>query len=153
MIPASYFMTNIALRHSNISRRHRDDACVQQILDDFTAGKFASASVVSPASTTVTVIVKKPSGASEIIDMLNKDPNTDVNYVYDNGVVLLDIAIDVSSLKAFNMLLDMPNISLETLLHSVNYLEQKILDLPKNKTRKIMKTILDNKLAEFGINL
>jgi hypothetical protein len=149
MIPTSFYMTNIALKHSNISRRHRDDASIQQILDN-----FASASVVSPASVPVVApIIKKPSGESEIIVMLNKDPNTDVNYVYDNEVVLLDIAIDVSSLKAFNMILDMPNISLETLLHSVNYLEQKILQLPKNKTRKIMKTILDNKLAELGINL
>lgn len=149
MIPTSFYMTNIALKHSNISRRHRDDASIQQILYN-----FASASVVSPASVPVVApIIKKPSGESEIIVMLNKDPNTDVNYVYDNEVVLLDIAIDVSSLKAFNMLLDMPNISLETLLHSVNYLEQKILQLPKNKTRKIMKTILDNKLAELGINL
>lgn len=149
MIPASFYMTNIALKHSNISRRHRDDASLQKILDD-----FASASVVSPVSAPVVApIIQKPSGESEIIAMLNKDPNTDVNYVYDNEVVLLDIAIDVSSLKAFNMLLDMPNISLETLLHSVNYLEQKILQLPKNKTRKIMKNILDNKLAELGINL
>lgn len=149
MIPTSFYMTNIALKHSNISRRHRDDASIQQILDN-----FASASVVSPALVPVVApIIKKPSGESEIIIMLNKDPNTDVNYVYDNEVVLLDIAIDVSSLKAFNMILDMPNISLETLLHSVNYLEQKILQLPKNKTRKIMKTILDNKLAELGINL
>lgn len=95
----------------------------------------------------------KPYNETGIIHLLNKNPNFDVSYIYDNGETLLDIAIMLSSIKAFDKILSMPNIPLETLLHSINYLNQMIVRLPKNKSRPQMKIILENKLRELEFDI
>ncbi len=88
-----------------------------------------------------------------ILHILKNKPTIDLSYIYDNDKTLLDISIDLSSIEAFNKILDVPNIPLETLLHSMNYLNETIVRLPKNKTRPQMKIILENKLKilEFDI--
>jgi hypothetical protein len=88
-----------------------------------------------------------------ILHILKQNPNFDVSYIYDNDKTLLDIAIDLSSIESFNKILDISNIPLETLLHSINYLNETIVRLPKNKTRPQMKIILEDKLRELGINI
>jgi hypothetical protein len=88
-----------------------------------------------------------------ILHILKQNSNVDVSYIYDNHKTLLDIAIDLSSIESFNKILDISNIPLETLLHSINYLNETIVRLPKNKTRPQMKIILEDKLRELGINI
>jgi hypothetical protein len=88
-----------------------------------------------------------------ILHILKQNLNFDVSYIYDNDKTLLDIAIDLSSIESFNKILDISNIPLETLLHSINYLNETIVRLPKNKTRPQMKIILEDKLRELGINI
>jgi hypothetical protein len=88
-----------------------------------------------------------------ILHILKQNSNFDVSYIYDNDKTLLDIAIDLSSIESFNKILNISNIPLETLLHSINYLNETIVRLPKNKTRPQMKIILEYKLRELGINI
>ena len=88
-----------------------------------------------------------------ILHLLKNKENIDLSYIYNTNKTLLDIAIDLSSIKAFNQIINKPNIQIETLLHSINYLNETIVRLPKNKTRKQMKIILENKLKELNFDI
>ncbi len=86
-----------------------------------------------------------PNGVKEILEVL-RNPNTDVNYIYSDGKVILDKAIDVSSMNAFNATIAMPLISNETLFHSINYINEL---QRRNPTQTEMKHILDSRIAKI----
>ncbi len=88
-----------------------------------------------------------------IILYINNNPKLDINMVYDNGITLLDRTIDISSLYAFNKILNIPSLSIDILMHSINYINEYIAKLPKNKTRKNMKIILESKLRSKGFDI
>ncbi len=81
-----------------------------------------------------------------IFHILKTPSNIDINYVYANGKTLLDIAIDVLSLEAFNKILCNFTLSMDTLYHSINYLNETLARLPNNKTRKQMQLIFIRKI-------
>jgi hypothetical protein len=47
----------------------------------------------------------------------------------------------------------MPNIELDTMMHSLNYLNETIAKLPKNRTRPQMKELLITKMREKGFDI
>ncbi len=53
----------------------------------------------------------------------------------------------------FNKIINMPNIPIEMLFHSLNYLNQFIIKLPKNVTRPKLKFLLQNKIIERGYTI
>jgi hypothetical protein len=94
-----------------------------------------------------------PPGEPDIAVLLNRNPEFNLSYTDRSGFTLLDKAINLSSMKAFNQIINMPNIELDTMMHSLNYLNETIAKLPKNKTRPQMKELLISKMREKGFDI
>jgi hypothetical protein len=99
-----------------------------------------------------------PVSIEEITILLNNNPDYNFNYTDRNGRTLLDMVIVLASNKSsmmtlFNKIINMPNIPIEMLFHSLNYLNQFIIKLPKNVTRPKLKILLQNKIIERGYNI
>jgi hypothetical protein len=94
-----------------------------------------------------------PPGEPDIAVLLNRNPDFNLSYTDRSGLTLLDKAINLSSMKAFNQIINMPNIELDTMMHSLNYLNETIAKLPKNRTRPQMKELLITKMREKGFDI
>lgn len=94
-----------------------------------------------------------PPGEPDIAVLLNRNPEFNLSYTDRSGLTLLDKAINLSSMKAFNQIINMPNIELDTMMHSLNYLNETIAKLPKNRTRPQMKELLITKMREKGFDI
>jgi len=99
-----------------------------------------------------------PVSIEEITILLNNNPDYNFNYTDSNGRTLLDMIIVLASNKSsmmtlFNKIINIPNIPIEMLFHSLNYLNQFIIKLPKNVTRPKLKILLQHKIIERGYTI
>ena len=89
-----------------------------------------------------------PQRYEEFNELIKKYPNFDINLVDVNGLTLIDYAIETNSELMFLCLYRSPKITIESLFHALNFLNEKIARLPKNKSRPRMKLALLKFLKE-----
>ncbi len=92
-----------------------------------------------------------PYSIEKIEELLDNEPNFNINYLDKNGKSLLDKVINLASnnkivIRVFNRIINNLNISNNTLLNSLQHINEYIVRLPKNKTRPKLKVLLESKL-------
>jgi hypothetical protein len=92
-----------------------------------------------------------PYSIEKIEELLDNEPNFNINYLDKNGKSLLDKVINLASnnkivMKVFNRIINNQNISNNTLLNSLQHINEYIVRLPKNVTRPKLKVLLESKL-------